>query len=737
MKQIWKLLLITMVLVLCPLLLAGCGQPEAVESEQEEIEQEQRETWVQTYETTCSAVAEAREAVMFQQGYDEGFLAYINRKVREEIPPELAEDPAFVNDGSYDVYESALFRVTKSGKRHKVRRYRQMPAPENPEGLEHYFSEARPRAFRMREDGSILSIESSYEAWHDGQTTKTRDRYFVRVLQENGVEISCREIETTVENSPDCENAVYLGADLLAMPMRNEILFFGVDGTKQFSVSTPFPVRELCRTAEGNLAVLLNEDGNLWMSVIHIRERSAEVPQKVPDGAHSICAGQEDHLICFIRNSEIFTFDFNSGACERQVSLYSLGIAPFSVGGFFTGPGGEYRFLLHRWNAVDETISEQYLIAAPAPVEIQTEKRMVRIGFSKISNGMSEAILNFNRNSSSAFLETVDFRNMEEHAWQDAQADILVMDDELFLSMRESGNLLNLAPLVQSDPTLTREDFFPSVWNAMADGDENLYRISAGFRLESMACDRETAAAVPAMSLEGLKEYYFSEMPAGSLLYEPYYTADRLLEDLCTVNREQLGSDDERNNALYAQLLNYSALQPSSYSYSDYSADSASMESRIYAGRLMMLQAHISSLEDLKWYDAFFEHGAFFAGWPTEDGYASRIVFDENVGILSGEDTELEAAAWSFLRTLLSEDYSLGDYAFPVIRETLEKQMADDAAAVTYRVDEKGKFELDKNGNRIEIARSSWYSPEWRRHYVYAITAEQQEKLMKLIEQSV
>ena len=63
--------------------------------------------------------------------------------------------------------------------------------------------------------------------------------------------------------------------------------------------------------------------------------------------------------------------------------------------------------------------------------------------------------------------------------------------------------------------------------------------------------------------------------------------------------------------------------------------------------------------------------------------------------------------------------------------------MAADAAAVVYRVDEKGKFETDKNGKRIEIARDSWYSPEWRRHYVYALTQRQKEMLLTLIENCV
>ena len=64
----------------------------------------------------------------------------------------------------------------------------------------------------------------------------------------------------------------------------------------------------------------------------------------------------------------------------------------------------------------------------------------------------------------------------------------------------------------------------------------------------------------------------------------------------------------------------------------------------------------------------------------------------------------------------------------------MKKIMEDDAAAVSYRIDEEGEFELDDEGEQIEQARSSWYSPEWRRHYEYALTDAQRTKLLQIIE---
>ena len=83
------------------------------------------------------------------------------------------------------------------------------------------------------------------------------------------------------------------------------------------------------------------------------------------------------------------------------------------------------------------------------------------------------------------------------------------------------------------------------------------------------------------------------------------------------------------------------------------------------------------------------------------------------------------------------EHYAEECYGFPVRSAVMEKWIEEDAAAVSYRLDEDGEFELDDDGEKIELARRSWYSPEWKRHYEYAITEGQSKKLLELIERSV
>ena len=724
--------------VLSVILLAGCGRANSDQeqntAEEAIVEEQTEETWLQNYTVSSVTVAEENEAVLYQQGYEDGFLAYINRKVREEIPEERRVEPDFVNDGRYDVYESALFTVTKSGKRHKVRRYRPLPAPENTEKLEKYFSESRPRAFRICEDGRIVVLEASYESWITDRGTQTRDRYYVRLLKENGVELSSNEVETMAGIGLDCSNAILLGDCMMAAPQGNEVLFFGLDGRKQFSVSTPFQILELCGTRDGNLAVLLADKEDRWISVIDITDRTVTVPQQVPVGAHSFCAGETEEILYCLRNSEVIYYDLKSGMSGKKVSLLTLGAEPSSVGAFYAGTDGSFHFLLHSWNDDSQTAEERYLIAAAC--EIRTGRLLISVGFSWISDHLLKAILTFNRENTEVFLDAVDYRNLGEPISADRVQDIMIMDEETYRQLAAEDGLADLEKLLRSDVGYSREDFFPTVWDALSDEHNTLKRLSGTFRIETMACDYSVAEGQTLLNMSMLRRLY-AEMPAGSSLYEPYYTSGRLLEDLLAVNSRELGKGDQFNTELYTKLMNYSNLQPAAYSYFDYAADSSSMEKRIYSGHLMFLQAHIASIDDLKWYDAFFENGASFVGWPTEEESRSRFCFDESVGVSSACSEAEQNAAWQFVRMLLSSNFSDAECGFPVIRETLEKQLDEDAAAISFRLDEKGKYATDRNGNRIEIARDTWYSSEWRRHFIYALTDSQRKKLLSLIGSSV
>ena len=704
---------------------AGCGRSANVETvvPTEEIPVIIRR-WVQTKTAEISA---GEEAVLFQQACeDRGFLALINRKTGDRIPAEALEDEDFVNDGRYDIYESALFRVTENGKREKVRRYRPMAAPEDTEDRKEYFSESKPRAFRLLENGNILALESSYESWQDPTANpmqKTKNRYYVRVLEKNGTEVSCNEIETEPDlGVPDCSRVQVVGGALAAMPQGNAVLFFNTGGVTIFSVTTPFPVKELCPIGDNRLAVVLDQDGRLWLSEIDTAMRTASVPLELPQDAHDFCCGEEKGSVCFPRNTEVFCLNPEDGAVSRLTSLISLGINPSETAAFFVRGDGSLHFLQHAWQP-NQTTREIYTIASPT--EEADGRREIGISFLRLSDRLTREIMAFNSGSVTCLLQPIDYANISLESFLSDEHQLLVMDEKTFEWFREAGKLADLRLSLKEDPSIDEQDLFPSVRRALSDDSGKLCSVAPVFRIETMAADHDAVDGKSQLSLTELRGLA-ANLPQDGSLYEPFYTADRLLEALKAVNRNA--------EELSGLLIEFSRQQPQGYDYRDYTADSSSMESRIYDGRLLLMQAQIGTLEELKWYDAFFPSGACFVGWPKPDGSASILRFDELLGIGSGTEADDLAAAWQFLRTVLRDEEEQSRYGFPILREKLEKMMEEDAADVVYQVDDKGRWKRDAEGERIEAARGSWYSPEWRRHYEFALTDEQRAKLLTLIE---
>ena len=721
--------------VLC-LLLCSCG-----ETVQEEVLPEETPVPVLEYRVPyrlrVKTLNEGKEAVLFQQAEENGFLAIVNRKTGEEIPPELAEED-IPRDGRYDVYENQIIRYLNQGGQESPESYRMMDPPPYAEGTQSFISENRLLAVRSMEDGRLITVEASYERWLERDTEPafhSRDGRTLRVLSADGEEQSAVPIELDTDGEGfDTANLVYLGNGLLALPRRTSVLVFDLDGREAFHVTTPYPVGELQKTGDGNLAVLLQNGNEQWLSTIQVEARTVSVPFPVPADAHLFCAGEEDGTMLFVRNTELFSLRLSDGSVRRLASLLDMGIDPTSIAAMFCGKGGQMHFLIHEWQRDYKTVRELHVTAIPQ--DTVKEGVSLQLGFTEISTAMKEAVLRFNRGQSAARIACLDYRNLDTTPLGENKPDMMILDGEEARRLSNEGKLAVLADANQEKEILG-ESLIPAVRNALSDSGGNLTRIAGIFRVESMACDENAARNFAVTDMEGLRQAY-QALPAGGKLYEPWYTRERLLQDLLQVNGHIRGHEIAENDPLYGELDAFAALQPAVYDHSRFADDRDSVEKRIYDGRELMMAAHIGSMLEFKWADSFFPNGAVFVGWPTEQGMASLLFFDETLGVSASCEGEKLEAARSFLPYLVEESYTEAcTYGFPASEAQMEKLLRDDMAAISYRMDEKGKFVLNKKGEKIERARSNWYTPEWRQHFEYALTEAQYHKLMDLIAGSV
>ncbi len=729
-------------LLLCAALclpLCACGETVAEEEPAPEetptpVVREYRVPWRLRVKT----LNEGSEAVLFQQAEPDGFLAIVNRKTGENIPEELTDAEEIPQDGRYDVYENQIIRYRNQGGQESPGAYKLLDPPPYAVGTQSFISENRLMAVRSMEDGRLITIESSYECWLEPNTQPSfhsRDTRMLRVLSEDGEEESAVPIELDSDGEGfDAANLVYIGSGMLAVARRNSVLVFGLDGKEIFHVTTPYPVAELLKTSDGNLAVLLHNGDEQWLSLIQVDARTVSVPFPVPTEAHLFCADEAAGELLFVRNTELFRLQLSDGSASPVCSLLDMGIDPVSIGAMFCGQDGRLHFLVHEWQRDYKSVRELHVTAIPQ--DTVKEGVELRLGFTEISTAMKEAVLRFNRGQSSARITCVDYRNLGGQMPEDQLPDLMILDGEEAGRLSREGRLAVLAGPEEEEEAVLGETLIPAVRRALSDEEGNLNRIAGVFRLESMACDEETAQTTSLSGIGSLRQAY-QALPAGGKLYEPWYTRGRLLRDLLRVHTHMTGELLSESDARYGELDAFAALQPAEYNHGVYAADTDSVEKRIYDGRELMMAAHIGSMLEFKWIDAFFPTGAAFVGWPAGEGMASLLCFEETVAVNAACEPEVREAARGFLRCVVEEEYAEASYGFPASATQMEKLLRDDMAAISWRVDEKGKFVLDKQGEKIERPRSNWYTPEWRQHFEFALTEKQYQKLMDLIDSSV
>ena len=89
-------------------------------------------------------------------------------------------------------------------------------------------------------------------------------------------------------------------------------------------------------------------------------------------------------------------------------------------------------------------------------------------------------------------------------------------------------------------------------------------------------------------------------------------------------------------------------------------------------------------------------------------------------------------AAWEFLRTVVGEDFQSNMGGLPVNIAAFNKKL-EEAMTPEYQKDADGNYLLDENGERIEVSRGGIGFADGTTYDIYAMTQEQADKLMELI----
>ena len=262
------------------------------------------------------------------------------------------------------------------------------------------------------------------------------------------------------------------------------------------------------------------------------------------------------------------------------------------------------------------------------------------------------------------------------------------------------GILVDLWPLIDSDPELGREDLMVHLFEAMSNNDK-LYRITDSFSIQTAGVNSSIASGRVSWTLDEVLEAMEELDPNATIFGETDTKSGMLhraigfnLSDFMDWENKTCSFDSEE----FISLLDFCNTFPAEMD-PNYDWGTAESEySRLMNGKQLMSAVYLSSVEDIQVQAAYHGGDVTFIGFPSENAEGSCFQLGTTLAISSTcEDVD---AAWSFVRRLLTEEHQTKEHMwnFPTNAQAFETAKKQ-AMTPVYETD-------PETGEQIEISNS-------------------------------
>ena len=272
--------------------------------------------------------------------------------------------------------------------------------------------------------------------------------------------------------------------------------------------------------------------------------------------------------------------------------------------------------------------------------------------------------------------------------------DIIYGLDPIYDAMMERGLLTDLYPFIDSDPVLSRADFFPNVLKALEAPDGSLLNISDFFYIRTMISMPDIVKDVHSWTFEEMLSVIDrTDNTVVPLILFEWTNAERFLEMALQFSGNQFIDWEENKAHLdsveFINLLEIASRLP--VELPPWESGYADSTTRMLRGEQLFAIVDILNINDYQFYYGALEGEMVALGLPTPDGGAHVI---HTSGFSISANSKNKDAAWSFIRSALMPDKDLTEFwLFPTRIDLFEKLV--EAVKIPY-------FKTDKDGNEVE-----------------------------------
>lgn len=445
-----------------------------------------------------------------------------------------------------------------------------------------------------------------------------------------------------------------------------------------------------------------------------------------------ITKGVGDYDFFYKTNVAIYGFKYADKSATKVVDFSSSDISSDMT--YNIQMVGLDTFLAICW---DDTNYEKQSVEKFVKVDpSQVENREILTLASVYGNyTIKQAITEYNKSQTKFKIKFVDYSEESDPASK-ISADIAAGDipDMLDVSYGvgnmsldqciAKGLLEDLTPYIDKDEEISKEDFIPSVYEAMQH-DGKIYAVSSSASLMTLLARKSEVGEEDGWTFQEMKEYVDSQPESAKLFYSDN-KSDMLECFMYGCGKDFVNWD---KGECYFDTQDFKdVLEMSNRGTNDemnYDEERPSTTEMVRNHEMLFVDGGIA-VDSLVMYKAMFEDDVVCKGYPNKDKKGNFFVFEDSIAI-SSKCSDKEAA-WQFVRQFMTEDYQskhyLSTYGIPTREDVYE------AFVQCYTCTEETK---DKYGNDIYPNEGS-YGMEGLEVECKPLTQEQVDEYRKVLD---
>lgn len=675
---------------------------------------------------------------------------------REAVEGEVEE-----YEGQFNIYGSMLYFISKDGKIEPLPKYVPVQPTSNTENRKDFYSYHNLGTPVVNAEGNLMMLEMEGAGWFEGPDSvygteeqymgnyyHNEQNYDIVILSPEGEELSRAPIDLDTTNVwLNTYNVAKDPNGNLIVLMDTTLQAIAPDGSIAWSMQTDNYISSMVTLADGSVAVMLYGDRGPELRPLDIEKKELGESFPIPDSAWSLFPGDEN--FDFYYTSGLFLYGFKLGgeepvpvlnwlSCDINGDAVANQAMKISSDGTITGVTTDYS---------GGSIDSQLFTLTRVPADSLPKKQILTVAQLEYNPDyqLTNRMVRFNRTHDNVRLEYQDYAQYNTE--NDYSAGITKFNTEVmagnlpdiiptgqiaYRQIASKGLLEDLYPYLDQDPDLKREDFFPNLLSAL-EVNGGLYQIVSGFSVETLCGAASIVGDTPGWTYDDFNAA-LEKMPEGCTPLEPYVTRDQVLSSLLYADMDNFVDwtsgkvNFESDN--FKQLLQFVKQFPAEYNWDEHD-NSENTQDLLRQGRQMLTQTYLYGLDSILWNGANFGGKATYIGWPTSSGVGSIMRFEN--GFAMSKTCADKDAAWEFFRSMLTESGQANQYNIPSNRNVFNKQL-EDFMTPRYRKDANGNILLDENGEKIEESRGGWIDDSGVEHNIYAMTQEQADEVLSIIE---